>query len=149
MPDVDEPFWDIHLALQIIVRAGLLVGWSGAGVGLLCWRCLRSRVGGGQRGPNPALSSDQSIHELSGRGVGERAGPQATYRSWGPLSIKVVQKGRWAGVWSSVIERGIGSRCDGNHGRGCGYRGRRKGEGVAKRKAKQVSKKERLGRQES
>ena len=63
--------------------------WSGAWASLLALPAFAR--GGGQRGPNPALPSDQSIHERSGRW--ERAGLQATYRSWGPLSIKVVQKG--------------------------------------------------------
>ena len=69
MPDVDEPFWDIHLALQIIVRAGLLVGWSGAGLGLLCWRCLRLRVGAGKEDPIlHSLQTNLSTNVVDGWG---------------------------------------------------------------------------------
>ena len=45
----------------------------------------------GQRGSIPGFPSDQSVQKLSGREVGERAGLQATYRSWGPLSITALR----------------------------------------------------------
>jgi hypothetical protein len=51
VPDVDEPFWDIHLALQIIVRAVLLVGWSGVGLGFFVGAACVCAWGAGKEDP--------------------------------------------------------------------------------------------------
>ena len=51
---------------------------------------------------NSTLPANPST-DVSRREVGKRAGLQATYRSWGPLSIWVVHKGWWAGVWSTFF----------------------------------------------
>ena len=85
MPDVDEPFWDIHLALQIIVRAGCWLAGVELGLGFFVGAACVCAWGAGKEDPilHP-LQTNLSTNLVDG-GLGKGRGHRRPIDLGGPF----------------------------------------------------------------